>query len=145
MFGRIPAVKYLTLFLAAVLILASCGRPTDAVPASGDEVKVETASLKDSEPVFMSYAHGGRQVRFFVVKVGGRVQSYFDACMKCYPRKLGYRSDKGRLFCRACDEWYPAERLEGVGSCYPIRLEGKAVGGHYVIRKEDIAGGEKYF
>jgi hypothetical protein len=50
-----------------------------------------------------------------------RVLSFLDACLSCYPRKLGYKYTDGYVVCRACDTTYSVFKLEkGIGGCYPI-------------------------
>jgi uncharacterized membrane protein len=83
----------------------------------------------------------------FVVKTEDEVLSFLDACMKCYPKKRGFRFDGGSVVCRACDERYPVSEIEtGFGSCYPVRIEGKLEGNKYLVPAETLVEvGEKYF
>jgi len=113
----------------------------------GAVVSVDIAALQESVPQFYSYNSLGRTVRFFIIKIDGRVLSFLDACMKCHPKKRGFRFDSGSVICRACDERFPVSEIEkGFGSCYPIRIEGKVQGQQYLIPipvLEDMAN--RYF
>jgi uncharacterized membrane protein len=128
------------------LVFSCSGKPTytEARP-SGEELRFALESLRDGEPVFHSLMHEGKRIDFFVLKINGRVESYFDACAKCYPKKLGYRKDGDYLKCVACGQRYPLDDLRGTGSCYPLKLPGRVVGDSYVIDKADIAKGFRYF
>jgi hypothetical protein len=59
--------------------------------------------------------------------------------MKCYPEKRGFRFDKGSIACRACNEQYPLTEIEKeVGSCYPIKLEGRLQADLYRIPSSSL-------
>jgi hypothetical protein len=50
------------------------------------------------------------------------------------------------VICRVCNDRLPVDKLkEGFGSCYPFHLSGRTIGGKYVIDKEDVRKGKKYF
>ncbi|MEW6674695.1 MAG: Fe-S-containing protein [Nitrospirota bacterium] len=134
--------------LNIVLVLYSCtGKPVyPDVPFDGSKVVIDTNGLKDEVPVFYSFRNDRKIINFFVLKIDNEVQSYFDACAKCYPKKMGYRVDRKDVVCRACDIRYSLRSLkEGIGSCYPIVLKGKLEGDKYLIDKEAILEGSKYF
>ena len=115
-------------------------------PVSGETITIDIKTLKEETPVFYSMRHKGKRIDFFVVKMKGEAQSYFDACAKCYPEKLGYRVDGQYVICRKCDIRYSMESLKaGFGSCYPIALRGKTEGGKYLIDKKTVMEGEKLF
>ncbi|MDA8077831.1 MAG: Fe-S-containing protein [Nitrospiraceae bacterium] len=129
--------------------LSACGR-TPAYPEAPSDrasVRIPLGELKEGGPVFHTfYAEGRKGINYFVLKEGDAVSSYFDACARCYPRKLGYRRERGRVVCRTCDVGYERHDLkDGVGSCYPISLAGSVDGVVYVIRIEDILKGGRYF
>lgn len=134
--------------LIPCLLLTSCAKKPaypDA-PLSGETITIDTKSLKESSPVLYSLRHNGKRIDFFVVKMNGDIQSYFDACAKCYPEKLGYRVDGKYVVCKKCDIRYSIESLKtGIGSCYPIALKGKTEGDKYIIDKKAVIEGEKFF
>lgn len=148
MFGRLTA--------SAVILLAlySCSKKPEypASPEQGDVIKINLKGLKEGEPLFLSLPYNSKRIDFFVFRINGKVQSYFDACIKCYPKKLGYRMEGlrtpregGSLICKACGVRYPIDGLKGVGSCYPIGLEGRVEGENYIIEKETVIKGWRYF
>ncbi len=107
---------------------------------------VKTARMKAGEPVFYTVKIDGVGVSFFVLKLDGTIRSYLDACMKCYPHKKGYRVDGFYLECRYCGVRYPLDNLDqGVGSCYPIPVNGKLNGNEYIIPLSELKGAVKYF
>lgn len=134
------------IFIIIALVLGGCAEKPSypEAPVSGELIRLD---IPDSRgPVFYSYTHEGRRIDFFLVKVNGSVESYLDACKKCYPKKLGYRPDGGEILCRACGLRFPLNKLrEGVGSCQPIALKGRLAGDSYVIEKKDIISGAAYF
>ena len=109
-------------------------------------MKILLHDLDEKKPVFFTFHDGKNKINYFVVKTDGSYQAYFDACAKCYRRKNGYALEVGRVICRTCDVNYSVNDLkEGIGSCYPIKLEGRVEGNVYVIDKKAILAGEKYF
>ncbi|MCG6551239.1 MAG: DUF2318 domain-containing protein [Candidatus Magnetominusculus sp. LBB02] len=134
---------------AAVIALSGCKKQDNYISAqfTGDTFTTSSiASLQDKTPVFYSYADGARQIRFFVVKVNGRVSSYFDVCNTCKEHNRGYRADKEFIECRNCQIQIAYEDLNtGVGGCYPIPLQGREENGAYSISRADIAAGRQLF
>ncbi len=129
-------------------LVASCQSRSHypQAPVKGDYVVVDTAHLKDSKPRFFSIRFGTKRVSFFVLKIGDRVESYLDACMKCYPHKKGFRVDGFYLVCRWCNERYPLDELKrGFGSCYPIPLKGTLQGSLYKIKISELKRAVRFF
>jgi uncharacterized membrane protein len=114
---------------------------------SGEYIHVDMNDLQADVPKFYSYRYQGTNINFFIVKSEGKVLSFLDACMKCYPKKLGFTADNGSVICRSCDERYPVSEIEkGFGSCYPVRLAGNAEGDRYLISLAEIERvGERFF
>jgi len=136
------------ILLLPILMLTSCAKKPiyPEAPVSGEAIMIDIKTLKETPPVFYSFRYKDKRIDFFVVKVNDEVQSYFDACAKCYPEKLGYRHDKQYIVCKKCDVRYSIESLKiGIGSCYPIILKGKTEGDKYIIDKKSVIEGEKYF
>lgn len=116
------------------------------VPFNDNRISVDIRKLKEGLPEFYSAAVEGKKVDFFVIRDAGAVTSYFDACKECYFKKMGYRYEKGHVVCKACNIRFPLDRLDtGIGGCYPIRLPGLTNGDIYIISREDLAAGLKYF
>lgn len=115
-------------------------------PVSGTEVVIDVKQLKPETPLYFSHKKDGKSIDFFVLMVGEKVQSFFDACVTCYPKKRGYRDDGGTVVCRACNQRFPVSSLEkGMGGCYPIKLPGDREGGNYRIPLAKIEEGAKWF
>ena len=132
----------------ALWLAAGCsGKPDHpALPVVSDgKVLIDMSSLKEGTPRFFTYSYEDGRVDYFAVMVDGAVESYFDACRKCSPKKKGFRARKGRLQCKACGESYSVKALDGSGSCHPIPLKGVREGNRYVISISDMMQGSKYF
>ena len=124
-----------------VASLAACSRQQRyaAPPMEGENVVIHMASLPLEMPQFYSLRTKDTDVDFFVIRMKDRVLSFLDACLTCYPRKLGYESKDGFVVCRACDTTYSISKLEkGIGGCYPIRIEGRQEGGSYLIARTTL-------
>jgi len=107
---------------------------------------VDISALKPEIPQFYTYTYLGKNISFFVVKLKDGVQSYFDACVTCYPKKLGYRCESNYVTCRACNMDFSVHKLEkGIGGCYPIKLEGKTANGRYLIPVKTLESMAKKF
>ena len=130
-----------TIFLV-VLFLASCAKQPDYPEPEriGSDVVINISSLKPATPEFFTYHYNkSRNINFFVINIDGKIFSYFDACERCYHKKLGYRFDNGNVVCRACNISLPVSEIEkGLGSCAPIKLEGHVKDGKYFISASSI-------
>ena len=115
-------------------------------PFNGNKSEIDISNLKGNQPEFCSVVLDGKTVDFFLIRVNGKIQSYFDACRECFPKKLGFRFNEGFIQCRACNVKYPPEALkEGIGSCCPIQLKGALQENRYIITREAFIEGKKYF
>ena len=135
-------ISYITFLF--IIFLASCAKqPVYPEPEQiGSDVVINISSLKPGTPEFFTYHYTkGKNINFFVVNINGKILSFFDACERCYPKKLGYRFDSGGVVCRACDIRFPLSEIEkGIGSCAPIKLEGHVKDGKYFIPVSNIEG-----
>ncbi len=134
--------------LGVVLFILSCAKKPVYPEArfDGGNVRIALNHLQEKKPVFFTFHAGDKAINYFVVRVGGSMQSYFDACAKCYPKKAGYRLERSRVVCRTCGVRYEIEDLkDGIGSCYPIKLPGRLQGDTYVISRKDLLAGGRYF
>ncbi|MBI3592892.1 MAG: DUF2318 domain-containing protein [Nitrospirae bacterium] len=126
------------------LFLASCARqPVYPEPERiGSDVVINISSLKPAVPEFFTYHYNKSiNINFFVINIDGKILSFFDACERCYPKKLGYRFDNGSVVCRACDIRFPLSEVEkGIGNCAPIKLGGDVKEGKYFIPVSSIEG-----
>jgi len=118
------------------MVLTACARqPVYPAPAVlNDHAVVKVEELGQGVPKFFTYQHEGRNVSFFAMKQNDKVLSFLDACASCFQHKRGYRYDDAVVTCRYCNMEFPVQRLEkGLGSCYPIRIQGRVEGGRYLI------------
>jgi|GEM_PF-617132 uncharacterized membrane protein len=138
---RIAIIASALAFALALFALVSCssGSTHTAPPVRDGVVAVKAAELAEGKPVFFTLAIGGDKIGFFIVRIDGKLESYLDACRKCYPYKKGYRVDGTALECVYCGVHYPMKELKGgLGSCSPVILPGGQEGGEYLIPVETI-------
>lgn len=141
-------MRFLLALSCLICILISCsGKPAYIkAPFNGHTSEIDVSDLAPAKPVFYSLSLENKKISFFLVKVNGEVQAYFNACHECYPKKMGFRIENGHIKCRSCNEWFPLESLrQGIGSCYPIPLKGDLKGDKYVITREALLEGVKFF
>ncbi|MGD0886653.1 MAG: Fe-S-containing protein [Thermodesulfovibrionales bacterium] len=123
-------------FLLVFIFLVSCSRQPvyPEAPLKGSEVIIDANRLQSESPLFFTYRYHGKNINFFVLKVHDKVLSFLDACRTCDSSKSGYRVDNGYITCGACGVRYSLSEVEtGVGSCWPIRIEGQLRDGEYHI------------
>jgi uncharacterized membrane protein len=141
-------MRITVLVLAVGVLFFSCAKKEvyPEAPSHGGGVRIAFGMLPEGKPVFFTFYVREKGINYFVIRMRDHVESYFDACIKCYPRKRGYAYDGDRLICRACDVRYPLDKLkDGIGSCYPIKLAGKVEAGFYLIDADALRDGDKYF
>jgi len=141
-------MKLISFALGVVLIFSSCSKKPvyPGAPFDGNSIRIELAEIPEKKPVFFTFSVNAKGINFFLFKADGNIESYFDACGKCYPQKLGFRLEANRVVCRACNvSYHLADLKDGIGSCYPIKLKGRVEGKTFVIDKQDILEGDKFF
>jgi uncharacterized membrane protein len=127
------------MFFAFLLSCSAQPVYTDA-PVSGEYVVIDIKNLKNGQPQFFTYHYGDKKISFFLVREKGEILSFFDACQKCYPHKLGFRSENSYVVCKYCNERYPLSEIKsGIGTCYPVKLEGRLEGDFYKIPLKRLA------
>ena len=141
-------MKRICILLGIIILFSSCSKKPvyRAAPFDGRSIRIELADVPEKKPVFFTFSANTHGINFFLLRRSGGIESYFDACGKCYPQKLGYRLDNDRVICRACNVSYHLDDLkDGIGSCYPIKLKGRVEGKTFVIDRKDILEGERFF
>lgn len=145
---RTLLVALTTVTFLLLLALTACTRQPlyPPPPITGPEVALDGKTLPPEAPVYFTHRSGGKDITFFVLMVRGTVQSFFDACVTCYPKKMGYRHDGSAVVCRACNQRFSVLTLEkGIGGCYPIKIAGRMRKGMYLIPVATIEAGAKWF
>lgn len=125
-----------SIVISALLLCSSCSRqPTyPSAAQSGPNIVIDTTDLLPEVPKFYTYHFQGKNINYFILNIQGRVSSFLDACASCYSYKKGYRCDDGSIVCRYCDMKFSVYKLEkGLGSCFPIKIEGRMENGKYLI------------
>jgi len=129
-------------------ILISCAREPSYIQAPFNALtsEIDVSTLMPQQPRFYSLSIKGKKISFFLLKVNGDIQSYFNACKECYPKKLGFRFEDGFVQCRSCNERWPMESLrDGVGGCCPGKLRGVLKGDKFIITREALQEGMNFF
>ena len=141
-----PAIALLLLLAFMALVACSRQHVYPQPPVAGANVVIDAAALQSDDPKFYTYRYHGKNINFFVCKVQDKVVSFLDACASCYTHKRGYRSDEGKVTCRECGMKFSVHQLEkGLGSCYPIKIEGRLEGGKYLIPVATLEGAADMF
>ncbi len=136
-------MKMFAVVLFIFLSLYACAKQPayPEPPRMGNDVTVDSGTLRSEIPVFFTYHYQGKKINFFVVKVDDKILSFVDACARCYPAKKGYRFEAGTLICRDCNVGYAVTGIEkGVGSCVPMRIAGLLQDGKYRIPVSTLEG-----
>ncbi len=141
-------MRHLFVLAGLILILCSCAKGPSYIqaPFNGYTSEIDVSTLLPKQPRFYSLSFEGKKITFFLVRVNGEIQSYFNACRECYPKKLGFSFEEGFMKCRFCSEQWPLVSLrDGIGGCCPIPLRGVLNGDKYVINRDAIMEGMKFF
>jgi len=124
-----------------LFILSACSKQV-SYPSPvqiGSNIVIDMSSLELEVPKFYTYQLQNKKVNFFVIKKEDTPLSFLDACSSCYPHKQGYRCEDNAVICRYCNVRLPISKLEkGIGSCYPIKIEGKMENGKYMIAVDTL-------
>ncbi|MGO9015336.1 MAG: Fe-S-containing protein [Dissulfurispiraceae bacterium] len=141
-------MRFLLVLSCLMYILISCAKGPSCIqaPFDGYTSEIDVSTLIPKQPRFYSLSIEGKNISFFLLMVNGEIQSYFNACKECYPKKLGFSFEEGYMKCRSCNERWPLESLQdGIGGCYPIPLKGVLKGDKYVITQAALKEGMQFF
>lgn len=138
------------IILSVVLVsLFACGKKPigeELAPRYGKFI-INTTGFEKGTVRFFRHHFGGKDIVFLVARSeDGGFKTAFDACITCYPHRMGYRSEKGCVVCKYCNTAFSIENLDtGVGNCVPIKIPSRAEGETIVISQGDVEAGSKWF
>lgn len=101
--------------------------PATPIVAQDGVIRLDNAAVSDGHMHFYEAALPAGTARFFVIKIGQRIQVCFDACEICGDR--GYFESKGALVCRNCTSPIALATVGRGGGCNPIPIPHRDVAG----------------
>jgi len=140
---------YMLIISAVILSFPACSNKNkgeELVPAGG-RFEINVSRLEKGGARFFRHRFKDKNIVFMVARAGnGELKAAFDACITCYPHRMGYMSEKGCVICRYCDTSFSIENIDtGVGNCVPIKIPSRLEGENLVISQSDIEAGAKWF
>lgn len=120
----------------------------ERVKAMGGVVSIPVATVVDGKAHFYSFADGGKEINFIVVKASdGSYKTAFDACDTCFHAKKGYEQQGGALVCQNCRRQFAIDRIgpHEVGGCNPSYVPSQVKGGNVAIAAGDLKAGGRFF
>jgi uncharacterized membrane protein len=139
--------------MISVIICMSCltacsGAPKgEAVLPKDGVFSFDARNFAAGEVKFYRYEAGGKRVTFFIARApSGEIRTAFDACVTCYPYRMGYKAKEGCVVCANCDTVFKLDELgTGKGNCIPIAIPHRLEGDTLTISLKDIEVGAKWF
>jgi len=110
--------------------------PAENLPITDGVVTIDSAPLADGHMHFYQATLPEQPVRFFAIKVGGRIRTCFDACEIC--GDIGYFESGSSAVCRNCTSPIVLSSLGKTGGCNPIPLPHTEAGARVEIRVPDL-------
>ncbi|WP_203471984.1 Fe-S-containing protein [Dissulfurispira thermophila] len=129
------------MFFAIFLFLISCSQKISFLEPStvGEDVVINIDNLTEKSPIFYKTKIDDTTIEFFVIKVKGQTHAYLNRCRRCFNSGLGFAFDKEYMRCKSCNIIIPIDELsEGIGSCYPIHVNGRLINGQYHIARKGL-------
>jgi uncharacterized membrane protein len=118
------------------------------VKAVNGAVTIPVAQVDDGKAHFFTFADGGKQIGFFVVKGSdGALHVAFDACDVCFQEKKGYEQDGANMICKNCNRKFATNKIgkANSGGCNPSHLDFTQSAGSIVVKASDLRAGARYF
>jgi len=145
-----------TIYLIIITLLASAAftgcnaGPPKGTPVSAKDglVRIDASQIKPGEVRFYRYEpKGGGLAVFMLARTdSGDIKAAFDACITCYPHRMGYRSEDDCVVCVYCGTRFRLDELgTGKGNCIPVELKFEQDGDAVFISEADLIAGSRYF
>jgi len=131
-------LSYGSLCMLGVLgSFASCSQQPRyaAPPIEGDNVVIQIAPAPFEVPQFYSYRSQGKEINFFVIRLQGQVLTFLDACLSCYPRKLGMHRRTDLSYAARATRPIRLQAGKGPRWMFPDQDRGKAGQRHVCDRR----------
>lgn len=143
---KIVAAIILSVVLVSIFACGKKPRGEELAPRGGKFI-INTAGFEKGTVRFFRHHFHDKDIVFLVARSeDGGYKTAFDACITCYPHRMGYRSEKGCVVCIYCNTAFKIESLDtGVGNCVPIKIPSSAKGETIVISQGDVEAGSKWF
>lgn len=135
--------------ICIMAFLTACGGTPRGEPASPRDgvFSFDARKIAAGEVRFYGYDAAGKHITFFVARApSGEIRTAFDACITCYPNKMGYRAKDGCVVCAYCNTEFKLDELgTGKGNCMPISVPHRLEGDTLIISQKDIEAGARWF
>ena len=142
-------LRFFVAIFSLSLLITACGEKSKGEPVtpSGDVFTFDLRKIGKNEVKFFYYVYKDRAIKFLVARSeSGEVKTAFDACITCYPHKMGYRQEKDCVVCIFCNTAFRIGVLDqGVGNCVPIKIPHSIEGDTLRISLKEIEEGYKWF
>lgn len=150
MFSRIKCI-FLLIF---ILSFFSCSNSnfSQVHLSKQNQIEILVKDIDDGHVHFFVYKYVNvnvsKKIEFFIRMDGkGDFHGHFNACNTCYLKKKGYEVDGTAVLCRECNKsfklaeptWYDS------GGCVPVNIKSRIKDGKFIISKDEIEKGKKYF
>jgi len=136
------------LLVSAILVACTeSSKKGRIIEPQGDVFRIDVSATKPGDVKFYRYPVGKRTVVFLVARTNdGELKTAFDACITCYPHKMGYVCESGRVVCVYCGTAFELEELGvGKGNCVPIQIKHTLDGNDVIIDRSAIEAGARWF
>jgi uncharacterized membrane protein len=123
------------------------GKYEKVKPVNG-VVNLAVSKVSDGKAHYFSYADGGKELKFFLVKGSdGAIHSAFDACDVCFHEKKGYEQQGEQMLCKNCNQKFSVNRIGATsgGGCNPSHLSAQVAGSTVRISVADLKAGARFF
>jgi len=144
-------MRSLLSLLCIFTMIISCTDTKEKYPlvsVEGDTAIILPADVNDGNVHFFTYKDKDTLIDFFAhIDGAGNLHTHFDACLKCYEFKKGYRRQGPDLICIECGKKFrfADEEWEEQGGCKPIIVLHTIENDLLTIKTADIERGKILF